>query len=341
MSAPKPNPLPLSTPFPPAARRAPIGTIAAPLPIIIDCDPGHDDAMALAVALARPELRVLGVTAVAGNAELPKTYENLRRTLALLGAHEMPVAAGADVPLVRPLWVAPYVHGDSGLDGAELPEPAGVEHRAGAVDLIATLLRDAKEPVTLVPLGPLTNIAILLRDHGDLKPKIAHICWMGGAVGEGNVTASAEFNAYVDPDAAAIVFASGIPITMVGLDTTHRALTGEAALRRLEAAGTMPAKVFADLLRFYAIFHKRRYDWPASAVHDAVAVAHLAVPDLLAVVHAAVDVELGDLARGRTIVDWYADRLRDRGRAPSVDVAVGIDAEHFDRVLVDAILSFR
>ena len=126
MSDLKPNPLPLSTPFPPSPRRAPLGTLAKPLPIIIDCDPGHDDAMALAVALARPELKVLGVTAVAGNASLPKTYENLRRTLALLGAHQMRVAAGADVPLVRPLWVAPYVHGDSGLDGAELPAPSGV-----------------------------------------------------------------------------------------------------------------------------------------------------------------------------------------------------------------------
>lgn len=341
MSAPRPDPLPLSTPFPPSPRRAPLGTAARPLPIIIDCDPGHDDAMALAVALARPELRVLGVTAVAGNAVVTKTYENLRRTLALLGATTLPVAAGAEAPLVRPLWVAPYVHGDSGLDGAELPAPAGIEHHAGAVDLIATLLRDAKEPVTLVPLGPLTNIAILLRDHADLKPKIAHICWMGGAIGEGNVTASAEFNAYVDPDAAAIVFGAGVPITMVGLDATHRALTGEAALQKLESAGTQPAKIFADLLRFYAIFHKKRYDWPASAVHDAVAVAHLAVPNLLALVHAAVDIELGDLARGRTVVDWYRDRLRDRGRSADVDVAVGIDAALFDQVLVDSILSFR
>jgi len=341
MSELKPNPLPLSTPFPPSPRRAPLGTVAKPLPIIIDCDPGHDDAMALAVAFARPELKVLGVTAVAGNASLPKTYENLRRTLALLGANDVRVAAGADVPLVRPLWVAPYVHGDSGLDGAELPEPTGVEHAAGAVDLIATLLRESSEPVTLVPLGPLTNIAILLRDHPELKPKISHICWMGGAIAEGNVTASAEFNSYVDPDAAAIVFAAGIPITMVCLDATHRALTGEAAMKRLDAAGTLPAKIFADLLRFYAIFHKDRYDWPASAVHDAVAVAHLAVPNLLALVHAAVDVELGDLARGRTITDWYGDRLKQRGRTPNVDVAVGVDADAFDRVLVDAILSFK
>lgn len=341
MSELKPNPMPLSTPFPPSPRRAPLGSVAKPLPIIIDCDPGHDDAMALAVALARPELKVLGVTAVAGNASLEKTYENLRRVLALLGASSMRVAAGAAVPLVRPLWVAPYVHGDSGLDGADLPAPVGIEHAAGAVDLIATLLRESAEPVTLVPLGPLTNIAILLRDHPELKSKIAHICWMGGAIGEGNVTASAEFNSYVDPDAAAIVFAAGIPITMVCLDATHRALTGEAALKRLESAGTLPATIFADLLRFYAIFHKDRYDWPASAVHDAVAVAHLAVPNLLALVHAAVDVELGDLARGRTITDWYGDRLVQRGRTADVDVAVGVDADRFDTVLVEAILSFK
>lgn len=185
MSELKPNPMPLSTPFPRRRAVRRWGVWQKLLPIIIDCDPGHDDAMALAVALARPELKVLGVTAVAGNASLEKTYENLRRVLALLGASSMRVAAGAAVPLVRPLWVAPYVHGDSGLDGADLPAPVGIEHAAGAVDLIATLLRESAEPVTLVPLGPLTNIAILLRDHPELKPKIAHICWMGGAIGEG------------------------------------------------------------------------------------------------------------------------------------------------------------
>jgi inosine-uridine nucleoside N-ribohydrolase len=193
--------------------------------------------MAIAIAIARPEINLLGVTVVAGNSTLPNTFLNTRRVLALLGAHDMPVAAGAAVPLVRPLFTAAYVHGESGLEGADLPEPAGRVHEAGAVDLIATLVAASPEPVVLAPLGPLTNIAMFIQAHPELISKIAHISWMGGAVGEGNVTSAAEFNVYVDPDAAAVVFASGIPITMVGLDATHLAKMGAAERARLEATG--------------------------------------------------------------------------------------------------------
>ncbi|RLT25206.1 MAG: nucleoside hydrolase [Chloroflexi bacterium] len=340
MSAPRPNPLPLSTPYPPSPRRAPVGTVAKPLPLIIDCDPGHDDAMAIAIAVARPELKLLGVTTVAGNATLPRTFENARRVLALLGAGDTPVAAGAAVPLVRPLFTAAYVHGESGLEGAEMPEPGGRVHEAGAVDLIARLVEASPEPVVLAPLGPLTNIALFLRAHPELAKKIAHISWMGGAIGEGNVTASAEFNVYVDPEAAAEVFSSGIPITMVGLDVTHLARMGAAETARLDAAGNRAGKIFADLLRYFLIFHRERYEWEFCAIHDAVAVAHLVDPDLVGVVHAAVDVELGDLARGRTIVDWFPQRLVERSRSASADVAVSIDSARFADLLIGAIATF-
>ena len=333
--------MPLSTPYPDSPRRAPLGTRAKPLPLIIDCDPGHDDAMAIAIAIARPELNLLGVTVVAGNSTLPNTFLNTRRVLALLGAHDMPVAAGAAVPLVRPLFTAAYVHGESGLEGADLPEPAGRVHEAGAVDLIATLVAASPEPVVLAPLGPLTNIALFIQAHPELISKISHISWMGGAVGEGNVTSAAEFNVYVDPDAAAVVFASGIPITMVGLDATHLAKMGAAERARLEATGNRAGRVFSDLLGFFEVFYQERYGWDYCAIHDAVAVAHLVDPELVAVVHAAVDIELADLQRGRTVVDWFPDRLRDRGRAASVDVAVGVDSARFADLLVDVIGQFE
>ena len=340
MSAPKPNPLPLSTPFPPAVRRAPVGTREKPLPLIIDCDPGHDDAMAITIAVARPEINLLGVTTVAGNATLPRTFENARRVLALLGVPAMPIAAGADRPLVRPLFTAAYVHGESGLDGAEMPAPAGRVHEAGAVDLMATLVAASPEPVVLAPLGPLTNIAQFITAHPELHSKIAHISWMGGAIGEGNVTAAAEFNAYVDPEAIQIVFSSGIPCTMVGLDVTHLARMGDAEVARLEQLGNRAGKIFAELLRYFAIFHRDRYNWNFCAIHDAVAVAHLVDPDLVAVVHAAVDAELGDLQRGRTVVDWLEPRLVERGRMANADVAVGIDAPRFADLLIDAVATF-
>jgi purine nucleosidase/pyrimidine-specific ribonucleoside hydrolase len=192
----------------------------------------------------------------------------------------------------------------------------------------------------LAPLGPLTNIALFIQAHPELISKIAHISWMGGAIGEGNVTSAAEFNVYVDPDAAAIVFASGIPITMVGLDATHLATMGAAERARLEAAGNRAGRIFSELLRYFEIFYVERYGWNYCAIHDAVAVAHLVDPDLVAVVHAAVDIEQGDLQRGRTVVDWFPDRLRERGRAASADVAVGVDSARFANLLVDAIGHF-
>lgn len=211
-------------------------------PVILDCDPGHDDALAITLALARPELEVLGITTVGGNAPLHRTTENALRVLALLDRPDVPVAAGAAQPLVRPLETAPEVHGVSGLDGADLPEPASVPRPEGALEFLRATLAAAPAPVTLIPTGPLTNIALLLRTYPDVAPKIAHVCLMGGGMRQGNWTPAAEFNIWVDPEAARIVFRSGLPITMCGLDVTHKALFGLPEIARLDALGTRPGR---------------------------------------------------------------------------------------------------
>lgn len=312
-------------------------TLAPPVPVILDCDPGHDDALAIALALARPELRVLGITTVGGNAPLRETTRNALRVLALLGRPDVPVAAGAAQPLVRPLETAPEVHGDSGLDGADLPEPASAPRPEGALEFLRATLAAAPEPVTLIPTGPLTNVALLLRTYPEIAPRIAHICLMGGAMRAGNWTPAAEFNIWVDPEAARIVFRSGIPVTMCGLDVTHQALFGLPEIDRMEALGTPAARVFADLLRFFTRFHVERYGTADTPIHDAVAVARVALPGLVSVARYHVDVEtIGEITRGRTVVD---DRGQP-GATPNADVALGIDRGAFADLLIDAVARF-
>ena len=311
--------------------------MTARIPVLLDCDPGHDDALAITLALARPELDVLGITTVAGNVGLRETTRNTLRLLALLGRTDVPVAAGAAAPLLRPLEIADDVHGESGLDGADLPEPQSELRPEGALAFMRATLEAAPGPVTLIPTGPLTNIAQLLLAAPTLAPRIAHICLMGGAMREGNWTPAAEFNIWVDPEAARIVFRSGLPITMVGLDVTHTALFLDTDIDRLVALGTPVARVFEDLLRFYARFHHARYGWDGSPIHDAVAVAHVAVPGLVTTQPYRVDVETtGEITRGRTVVDSRGVP----GPAPNADVALTIDRPRFVDLLVDAIASF-
>jgi pyrimidine-specific ribonucleoside hydrolase len=306
-------------------------------PVILDCDPGHDDALAILLALARPELHVLGITTVAGNSGVDNTTRNALRVLTLVGRTDVPVAAGAGRPLVRPIRVADHVHGVSGLDGAELPEAAVGPVPEGAVELLARLVRESPDPVTLIPTGPLTNIALFVRTHPELLPRIAEISIMGGAVGEGNLTASAEFNIWADPEAAAIVFDCGRPVALVPLEVTHAALFRNAEIPRLEALGTRTGRVFADLLRFFAIFHHARYGWDGSPIHDAVAVARLVAPGIVTEVAYRVDVETeSELTRGRTVVDLHGLR----GLSPNVLVGTRIDRRRFIDLLVDAIARF-
>jgi inosine-uridine nucleoside N-ribohydrolase len=302
-------------------------------PVLIDCDPGHDDAMALLLALASPELEVLGVSTVHGNQTLAKTTANALRVLEFAGFGDVPVAAGADRPLVRVPAVAAQVHGETGLDGPDLPPPAGAPVAAHAVDFLAERLRAAGRPVTLVPTGPLTNIALLLARHPDAAEHVERIVLMGGAIAEGNVTPAAEFNIWVDPEAAARVFASGLELTMIGLDITHRALLTEAQADRLRAAGRVGAMV-AELWAFYHRFHRRVYDLPGAPVHDAMAVAHVIRGDLVRTEHRHVAVECGsELCRGRTVVDLW----RRTGGAPNAHVGVDVDAEGFLDLLVERI----
>ncbi len=309
----------------------------AGIPIILDCDPGHDDALAIVLALARPELRLLAITTVAGNAGLDRTTRNALRVLTLLGRTDVPVAAGAERPIVREPWVPVAFHGDSGLDGADLPEPAVGAAAVGALELASGLLRSEDEPVTLVATGPLTNVALLLRAAPGLRERIAAISLMGGSLGEGNTTASAEFNIWADPEAAAIVFEAGIPIRMAGLDVTHQALVLPADIARLDGLGTRAGRVFADLMRFFAIHHRDRYGWDGPPIHDAVAVAWLAEPGLVCSRELRVDVETtGDHTRGRTV----ADREGLTGRPPNATVGLEIDRERLMDLVVDAVGRF-
>lgn len=313
------------------------GARPGPRRIVLDCDPGHDDALAITLALARPELSVLGITTVAGNSPLPNTTRNALRMLALLDRTDVPVAAGADRPLVRDAWVPVEFHGESGLDGADLPEPRSAPRPEGALALAASLIEAADGPVTLVATGPLTNIALLLRARPGITARLERICLMGGSFGEGNTTPAAEYNIWQDPEAARIVFGAGIPVSMMGLDVTHRALFLGPDVARLEALGTRISRIWAELLRFFAEYHRRRYGWDGSPIHDAVAVAHLAVPGLVATRDARVDVETtGDLTRGRTVADW--ENLR---RLPlNVEAGVDIDRARFVDLLIDAVASF-
>jgi inosine-uridine nucleoside N-ribohydrolase len=305
--------------------------------IHLDCDPGHDDAIALLLALASPEVDLVGVSTVHGNQTLEKTTVNALKLLEFVGRTDVPVAVGADRPLRREPFVAEYVHGESGMDGPALPAPTTAPVAEHAVDFIARVVRESDEPVTLVPTGPLTNIGLFLARHPEAAARVERIVLMGGAIGEGNVTPAAEFNIWADPEAADRVFSSGLDVTMVGLDVTHRAIFGPEPTARLQAAGRVGAMV-AELLDFYGRFHREAYGWDGSPIHDAVAMAHAFRPGILETVHTGVRVDCGEeLGRGRTNVD-----LRGRvGWEPNAHVAVEIDADAFIELLVERLSSLE
>jgi inosine-uridine nucleoside N-ribohydrolase len=303
--------------------------------ILLDCDPGHDDAIALLLALASPEVDLVGVTTVHGNQTLEKTTVNALKLLEFVGRTDVPVAAGAARPLRREPFVAEYVHGESGMDGPALPAPTTKPDPRHAVDFIADTIRDSDEPITLVPTGPLTNIGLFLNMHPDAAGRVERVVLMGGAYGEGNVTPAAEFNIWVDPEAADRVFRSGLDVTMIGLDVTHQAIFGPEPTARLKAAGRVGAMV-AELLEFYGRFHKQSYGWDGSPIHDAVAMAHAFKPGIVGTRRVGVKVDCGEeLGRGRTNCD-----LRGRvGWEPNAHVAVEIDAGAFIDLLVERISS--
>jgi inosine-uridine nucleoside N-ribohydrolase len=304
----------------------------SPTPILIDCDPGHDDAIALLLALASPEVELVGVTTVSGNQTLDKTTANALRVLEFVGRGDIPVAAGADRPLVREQFAAAHVHGESGMDGPDLPAPRGVAIPQHAVKFLAEQIRAHDGAITLVPTGPLTNVALLLELESDARPE--RIVLMGGAVGEGNITTGAEFNIWCDPEAAQRVFESGIDVTMIGLDVTHQALITEAHANELRAAGKV-GRLVAELIDFYSRFHSLRYpDLAGSPMHDPVAVAHVIWPELVTTKPAFISVDCSwEDGRGRTNVDWRGREERE----PNATVGLGIDGEAFAQLLIGRI----
>ncbi|MFQ2164431.1 pyrimidine-specific ribonucleoside hydrolase RihA [Aeromonas hydrophila] len=308
------------------------------LPVILDCDPGHDDAIALILALASPELKVLAVTTSAGNQTPDKTLNNALRILTLLGRDDIPVAAGAPKPLARELIIADNVHGESGLDGPKLPDPAFAPVAMTALELMAKCLRESPEPVTLVPTGPLTNIALLLAAHPELKSKIARIVLMGGAAGPGNWTPAAEFNIYVDPQAADMVFKSGLPITMCGLDVTHEAQVMDEDIERVRAITNPVAQCVAGLLDFFMIYHRDpKWGFAGAPLHDPCTIAWLLAPALFHGVECRVDIETGGIhTSGMTVVDRYGLT----GKAANALVLLGLDRAGFIDLLVTRLRAF-
>ncbi|EMF1899424.1 pyrimidine-specific ribonucleoside hydrolase RihA [Raoultella ornithinolytica] len=303
------------------------------LPIILDCDPGHDDAIAMVLALASPELDVKAITASAGNQTPDKTLRNVLRMLTLLGRQDIPVAGGARKPLMRELIIADNVHGESGLDGPALPEPDFAPQNVTAVELMAKTLRESPQPVTIVATGPQTNVALLLNSHPELHDKIARIVLMGGAMVLGNWQPAAEFNIYVDPEAAEIVFQSGIPVVMAGLDVTHRAQIHGLDIERFRQVGNPVATIVAELLDFFMEYHKdAKWGFTGAPLHDPCTIAWLLKPELFTSVERWVGVETqGKYTQGMTVVDYYFLT----GKQPNTTVLLDIDRERFVDLLVE------
>lgn len=307
--------------------------------IIIDTDPGQDDAAAILLALASPELDILGITTVAGNVPLDWTTRNALIICELAGRDDIPVYAGAHGPLTRPLVTAEHVHGKTGLDGPLLDEPVLKLQDEGAVDfIIRTLRTEEAGTVTLCALGPLTNLALALQKAPEIAGRIAEIVLMGGGFFEGgNITPAAEFNIYVDPEAADVVFRAGVPIVMMPLDVTHKVLTTRA---RTEAIAALPSKAtqaLAEMLVFFERFDEQKYGSDGAPLHDPCVIAYLLRPDLFSGRVCNVEIETAsELTRGMTVVDWWhvTDRL------PNATVMRDVDAAGFFDLLTERLATY-
>ena len=334
----------------------------APRRVILDCDPGHDDALAIMLAVADPSIDLIAVTTVAGNVTLEHTTRNALRVLDMVGRPDIPVAAGRDGPRVRELSTAAIMHGETGLAGPVPVEPSRDRDPRPALTLIEQMLAAAIEPVTLVATGALTNIADVIEQLPHLHGRIAEIVLMGGAIELGNWTPAAEFNIWVDPHAADIVFRagcllesyrlpdessasptssvssarSGIPLTMIGLEVTHRAWMSDAHADALRDRGEVGAFV-AELLDHFVGFHQDRFGWEGAPIHDAVTIAHLIDPSLVTLMPMNVQIEVDSpLCIGRTV----ADRWAVTGSPPNALVGLDIDRDRFVTLMVDRLGSF-
>lgn len=305
--------------------------------IILDCDPGHDDAIAILLAAHHPAIDLLAITTVAGNQSVTKTTLNALKVCTLAQIRNIPIAQGSDRPLLRPARHAADIHGESGLDGPQLPEPDIEPVPQHAVDLLIDLLLNSQGDITLVHTGPLTNLAVAIRREPAILPKIQAISLMGGAIGLGNTTPGAEFNIWVDPEAAAIVFGCGRPITMVPLEVTHQALATEEILRRLRAVQRPVANLAADLLVFFKDTYRQIFGFLAPPVHDPCAVAAVVEPDIIKAGMMHVEIEtLGTWTAGRTVCDVYGQL----GQAPNARVGYALEIQRFWDMTIDVLTSY-
>jgi len=305
-----------------------------PKKIILDCDPGHDDAVAIMLAVASEEINLLGITCVGGNATLENTKINTLKICSLLNRLDIPIYAGSKKPLVYDLVTAEHVHGESGLDTEGKPIIVDPNHKIkdlNAADYIIKTCNDSEEPIYLCPTGPLTNIALSLQKDPSIKDKIKEIVFMGGAaLCLGNITPAAEFNIYVDPHAANIVLNSGIPVTMMGLDVTHKVNVNDKIIQSIKSNNNKASIFFADLMEFYSKFHRELYESDESPLHDPCVIAYLINNKLFEgkMVHVQVE-EDSELTRGETVVDW----LGVKRLVPNCNVITEADSKMFFKIL--------
>ncbi len=308
--------------------------MTSPTPVILDCDPGHDDAVAILLAVASEKVDLLGVTTCFGNCSIDDATYNARRILTLAGAHEVPVGRGASMPLDSNLELGNYVHGKSGLDGPSMPEPAMVEDPRGALGLMAELIKTARSKVTMVVTGPMTNLAQLLRINPDIGDRIAEVIFMGGSTERGNHTPSAEFNTYSDPEALQEIIDSGIPVRMVGLNLTHQALATPEIVDRMKKMDHTIGKTCAEWMGFFGGSYRQVWSFDSPPVHDPCTVAALIDPSLINWQKTFLAIELeGKWSRGETIVDLH-NRYE---KTPNAEVAISLDSSGYWELVLQAL----
>ena len=304
------------------------------VPIILDCDPGHDDAMAILLARGCSEIDLRAITTVAGNQTLEKTTLNARRVCTAAGITDVPIYAGCDRPLLRDQIIAPEVHGESGLDGPSWGEPTVPLADGHAVDFLVSTLMSTDEPITLVPVGPLTNIATALAREPRIVEHTREVVLMGGSYTRGNKSPAGEFNILADPEAAAMVFQAGWPLTMVGLDLTHQALAYPSIVADIAAIGTPLSATVVEILTFFGSTYRHVEGFTAPPIHDACAVARVASPGLVAVADAFVAVETkGEWSAGMTVTDFNGLL----GQPVNAQVATKLDADGFWALMIAAL----
>ena len=308
--------------------------MSTPIPVILDCDPGHDDAVAILLAVSSEAIDLLGVSTCFGNCSIDDATYNARRILTLAGALDVPVSRGAAGPLSTELALGNYVHGTSGLDGPEMPEPAMEENPLSATELMKKLIDRSSEKVTMVVTGPMTNMAQLLRDHPKVSEKITEVIFMGGSTQRGNHTPSAEFNAFADPEALHEVIESGIRVRMVGLNLTHQALAVPEVVQRMQAMEHVVGKTCAEWMGFFGSSYRQVWSFDAPPVHDPCTIAALIDPSLIEWEDSFLAVELeGKWSRGETIVDLH-NRYE---KSPNAEIAMKLDTRRYWDLVLEAV----